>query len=81
MGSDFTRKLIVEAWNLNLGLLKLFAWAKDSNHRMQKRTKAQVWVRFYRLSQEHWRPKILFAGASNVGTPTLTDDVTTKLVR
>jgi hypothetical protein len=63
---------------LNQGFLKLFAWSKDFNPNVQQHTSAQVWVRIYGLSQEYWRPPILFAIASSVGTPICTDAVTTK---
>jgi hypothetical protein len=56
----------------------LFAWSKDFNPRVQQNVSAQVWVRFYGLSQEYWRPNILFAIASSVGTPICIDAVTAK---
>lgn len=37
-----------------------------------------MWVRIYGLAQEYWRPKILFAIASSVGTPLCTDAITGK---
>ncbi|XP_058741655.1 uncharacterized protein LOC131614043 [Vicia villosa] len=55
--------------SLNPGILKLFAWTRDFNPSLQNNTSAQVWVRFFGLSQEYWRPRILFAIASCVGTP------------
>jgi hypothetical protein len=66
------------SWNLNPGLLKLFAWSRDFNPNIQYQTSAQVWVRIHGLSQEHWRPKILFSIASSVGTPICTDAATVK---
>jgi hypothetical protein len=39
---------------------------------------AQVWIRIYGLSQEYWRPKILFAIAGSIGTPICTDAATNK---
>jgi hypothetical protein len=75
---DVRRVRAVNSWNLNPGFLKLFPWTKDFNPSVQKQTYAQVWVRIYGLSQEYWRPKILFAIASSVGTPLCTDAVTTK---
>jgi hypothetical protein len=68
----------VSSWNLNPGFLKLFPWSKDFNPSMQKQSSIQVWVRIHGLSQEYWRPKILFAIASSVGTPLCTDAVTNK---
>jgi hypothetical protein len=65
-------------WNLNPGLLKLFAWSKDFNPRLQHNTSAQVWVRLYGLSQEYWHKNILFTIASSVGTPICIDVVTAK---
>jgi len=38
----------------------------------------KVWVRIYGLAQEYWRPKILFALASSVGTPICTNSSLTK---
>ncbi|KAK2418107.1 hypothetical protein QL285_040346 [Trifolium repens] len=75
---DVRRVRAVNSWNLNPGFLKLFPWTKDFNPSVQKQTSAQVWVRIYGLSQEYWRPKILFAIASSVGTPLCTDVVTNK---
>lgn len=66
------------SWNLEPGLLKLFAWTKDFDPALQQNSSAQVWLRIYGLSQEYWRPKILFAIASSVGTPICTDAATTK---
>lgn len=34
-----------------------------------EQTSAQVWIRIHRLSQEYWRPRIIFAFASSIGTP------------
>lgn len=68
----------VGSWNLNPGILKLFAWTTDFNPSLLQNSTAQVWVRIYGLSQEYWRPKILFAIASSVGTPLCTDAVTSK---
>ncbi|MCH82656.1 hypothetical protein A2U01_0003467 [Trifolium medium] len=53
-------------------------FARDFNPNLQKNTTAQVWVRFYGLAQEYWRPKILFAIASSIRTPICTDAIVTK---
>ncbi|XP_058783566.1 uncharacterized protein LOC131658271 [Vicia villosa] len=66
------------AISLNPGSLKLFAWTKDFNPSLQSNTSAQVWVRFFGLSQEYWRPRILFAIASCVGTPICIDAASSK---
>jgi hypothetical protein len=66
------------SWSLSPGIMKLFAWTKDFNPSVQNSTSAHVWVRIYGLSQEHWRPRILFAIASNIGTPICTDSASTK---
>ena len=66
-------------WNLEPGLLKLFAWSGDFNPSLQRKCTAHVWLRIYGLYQEYWRPKILFAIASSVGFPICTDEATTKL--
>jgi hypothetical protein len=68
----------VASWNLRPGTLKLFPWTKDFNPSAQQNSTAQVWLRIYGLSQEYWRPKILFAIASSVGTPICTDQITIK---
>lgn len=68
----------IASWNLNPGLLKLFPWTKEFNSNTQKNSSAQVWMRIYGLGQEYWRPKILFAIASSVGTPICTDSNTGK---
>jgi hypothetical protein len=75
---DVRRIRSIASWNLNLGLLKLFAWSKDFNPMVQQNNSAQVWVRFYSLSQEYWRPNILFAIASSIGTPICLDSITAK---
>jgi hypothetical protein len=59
-------------------MLKLFAWTKDFNPKSQQNSSAQVWVRLYGLSQEYWRPNIIFAIASSIGTPICTDATTAK---
>jgi hypothetical protein len=58
--------------------LKLFPWTKDFNLALQQNSPAQVWLRIYGISQEYWRPKILFAIASSVGSPIFTDAATSK---
>jgi hypothetical protein len=75
---DVRRVRTVASWNLDPGYLKLFAWSGDFNPNLQKNTTAQVWVRLYGLSQEYWRPKILFAIASSVGTSICTDAIVAK---
>jgi hypothetical protein len=45
---------------------------------MQPQTTAQVWVRIFGLSQEYWRPKILFSIASSLGIPICIDSFTNK---
>ncbi|XP_058765590.1 uncharacterized protein LOC131639102 [Vicia villosa] len=64
--------------NLNPGSLKLFAWTKDFNPALQSNTSAQVWIRLFGLSQEYWRPRIVFAIASCVGTPICIDAASSK---
>jgi hypothetical protein len=75
---DVRRVHSIASWNLNPGLLKLFAWSRDFNPRIQQNVSAQVWVRIHGLSQEYWRPNIIFAIASSIGTPLCTDAVTAK---
>jgi hypothetical protein len=43
----------VGSWNLNPGILKLFAWTHDFNPSLFQNSTAQVWVRLYGLSQEY----------------------------
>jgi len=45
---------------------------------VQNISSAQVWVRIHGLSQEFWRPKILFAIANVVGAPISTDAASSK---
>ncbi|MCI06020.1 pectin acetylesterase, partial [Trifolium medium] len=75
---DLRRIRSAGSWSLAPGLLKLFAWAPDFNPIFQQQTTAQVWIRIYGLSQEYWRPKILFTIASGLGTPICTDSYTNK---
>ncbi|GAU48100.1 hypothetical protein TSUD_133200 [Trifolium subterraneum] len=75
---DVRRVRSVNSWNINSGFLKLFPWCTDFNPNSLKQTSAQVWVRIHGLSQEYWRPKIIFAIASSIGTPLCTDSATNK---
>jgi len=75
---DMRRVRSIASWNLNPGLLKLFAWSKDFNPRNQQNSSAQVWVRIYGLAQEYWRKNILFSIVSGIGSPICTDSVTAK---
>ncbi|XP_058746831.1 uncharacterized protein LOC131619788 [Vicia villosa] len=75
---DMRRVRASGAISLHPGSLKLFAWTKDFNPSLQSNTSAQVWVRFFGLSQEYWRPRILFAIASCVGTPICIDAASSK---
>ncbi|XP_058771932.1 uncharacterized protein LOC131645406 [Vicia villosa] len=64
--------------SLNPGTLKLFAWSRDFNLACQQNSSAQVWVRFFGLPQEYWRPRILFVIASSIGTPICIDSAASK---
>ncbi|GAU22700.1 hypothetical protein TSUD_138230 [Trifolium subterraneum] len=75
---DVRRVRSIPSWNLNPGMLKLFAWTKDFNPKMQHNTSVQVWVRIYGLGQEYWQKSILFTIASSLGTPICIDSVTAK---
>jgi hypothetical protein len=75
---DVRRVRSIPSWNLNPGMLKLFAWSKDFNPRMQHNTSAQVWVKFFGLSQEYWHKNILFTISSSLGTPICTDSITAR---
>ncbi|WJX18974.1 hypothetical protein P8452_08719 [Trifolium repens] len=75
---DVKRVRSVPSWNLNPGLLKLFAWTKDFNPKLQQNTSAQVWVKIFGLSQEYWHKTILFTIAGSLGTPICIDSVTAK---
>ena len=68
----------IGSWNLNVGILKLFAWSKNFNPNFQHQTATQVWIRIFGLSQEYRRQKILFAISSGVGIPICTDSITGK---
>jgi hypothetical protein len=75
---DVNRVRSVASWSLNPGILKLFAWSKDFSPKTQRNSTAQVWVRFYGLSQEYWSKNILYTIAGSLGTPIGTDATTTK---
>ncbi|GAU35943.1 hypothetical protein TSUD_394910 [Trifolium subterraneum] len=75
---DVRRVRSIPSWNLNPGLLKFFAWTRDFNPKMQHNTSAQVWVKFFGLSQEYWHKTILFTIASSLGTPICIDSVTAR---
>lgn len=75
---DVQRIRSVGAWTLTNGILKLFPWTKDFIPATLKQTSAQVWIRIHGLSQEYWRPRILFAIASSIGTPICIDFASNK---
>lgn len=75
---DVKRVRSVPSWNLNPGVLKLFAWTPNFSPSLQNTNSSQVWLRIYGLSQEYWRPKIIFVIANSVGTPICTDIATSK---
>jgi hypothetical protein len=50
---DVRRVRFSPSWNLNPGLLKLFAWSRDFNPKLQHNTSVQVWVKIFGLSQEY----------------------------
>jgi hypothetical protein len=75
---DVKRVRSIPSWNINPGLLKLFAWSKDFNPKLQQNSFVQVWVRIYGLSQEYWHKNILFTIAGSLGTPICIDSVTAK---
>jgi hypothetical protein len=64
--------------NLNPGLLKLFAWTRDFNPKLQHNTSVQVWVKIFGLSQEYWHKNILFTIAGSIGTPICMDSAYAK---
>ncbi|PNX89051.1 hypothetical protein L195_g045168, partial [Trifolium pratense] len=63
---DVRRVKLVASWSFNPDMLKLFVWSKDFNHMVQQTHSAHVLVRLYGLSQEYWRPNILFSIASSL---------------
>lgn len=75
---DVKRVRSISSWNLNPGIMKTFAWTRDFSPSLQNSSNAQVWLRIYGLAQEYWRPRILFAIASSVGTPICTDSASSK---
>jgi len=75
---DVRRVRSVASWNPNPSFLKLFAWQNDFNPNLQRNTSAQVWVRIYGLAQEYWRPKIITAIPSSIGSPITIDAITYK---
>ncbi|XP_058777596.1 uncharacterized protein LOC131651882 [Vicia villosa] len=77
---DVHRVRSVNAWSIPNGILKLFPWTKDFIPSTLKQTSAQVWIRIHGLSQEYWRPRILFAIASSIGTPICIDSAFNKSV-
>ncbi|XP_058781005.1 uncharacterized protein LOC131655113 [Vicia villosa] len=77
---DVQRVRSVNTWNLSQGTLKLFPWTKDFMPATLKQTSAQVWIRIHGLSQEYWRPRIIFAIASSIGTPICIDSASNKSV-
>lgn len=77
---DVCRVRSVAPWNLKPGYLKLFAWIKDFNPILQRNMTAQVRVRFYGLTQDYLRFKIIFAIASSIRIPICIDAITTKIM-
>lgn len=68
----------IGSWNLNPGLMRLFAWTPDFNPLSLKQNNSQCWIRIFELPQEYWRPKILFSIAGGLGTPISLDEATRK---
>lgn len=64
--------------SLNPGFIKFIAWTRDFNPRTQQNTSAQVWVIFFGVPQEYWRPRIPFAIARSVGSPICIDPAATN---
>ncbi|KAK2403140.1 hypothetical protein QL285_052602 [Trifolium repens] len=75
---DVKRVRSTPSWNLNPGLLKLFAWTRDFNPKLQHNTSVQVWVKIFGLSQEYWNKTILFTIAGSIGTPICMDSASAK---
>ncbi|XP_058752917.1 uncharacterized protein LOC131626115 [Vicia villosa] len=75
---DVQRVRSVSAWSLPQGILKLFPWTKDFVPSTLKQTSAKVWIRIHGLSQEYWRPRIIFSIASSIGTPICINSASNK---
>jgi hypothetical protein len=75
---DVKRVRSVPSWNLNPGVIKLFAWSKDFVPSAQNSTSSHVWLRIHGLPQEYWHSRIFFAIANSVGTPICTDVASAK---
>lgn len=75
---DVQRVRSINLWSLNPRILKLFTWTKDFVSSSVSQTSTQVWVRIHGLSHEYWRPKIIFAIASSLGTPICIDSTSSK---
>ncbi|XP_058766162.1 uncharacterized protein LOC131639707 [Vicia villosa] len=65
---DVQRVRSVNSWSLPNGILKLFPWTKYFVPATLKQISAQVGIRIHGLSQEYWRPRILFVIANSIGT-------------
>lgn len=63
---DLRSVLAIGLWNLGSGSLRLFSWTKDFIPYSLKNTIIQVWVRFYGIAQDYWRPQSLFAIAGGI---------------
>lgn len=75
---DVQRVRLVSVWTITWGILKIFPWSKDFTLTTLKKTSAQAWIRNHGLSQEYWRPRILLAIASSIGTPICIDSASNK---
>lgn len=73
---DMRRVLAVGAWNLGQGVLRVFSWTADFIPNLVPQTNVQCWIRILGLSQEYWRPKILFAIARGISSPLSLNDAT-----
>lgn len=69
----------MSAWSFPQGVLKLFPWTKDFIPSTLRQTSAPVWIRIHGLSQEYWRPKIVFAITCSIGTPICIDSASNNL--
>jgi hypothetical protein len=75
---DVRRVRSSPSWNLNPGLLKLFAWTRYFNPKLQHNTSVQVWVKIFGLSWEYWHNNILFTINGSIGTPICMDSASAK---
>lgn len=77
---DFISVQSISSWNINFGYLKLTTWSPYFYLNHQHETTSQVSICIICLEQVFWRPNIIFAIASSLGTLIFFNNNTSKSI-